>query len=144
MAGSLTVSILLLPTVTRATEESLSSIESGQREGSLALGATKTRTVWRIVLPAALPGILSAILLSIGRVMSESAPFLYTMGSVLTAIPTNYLDSGTTLASALYSLAGEGWHIQEAYACAVILLILVLLFNLAARAIAKRLSKRQL
>lgn len=141
LAGSLTVSILLLPTVTRATEESLSSVEVGQREGSFALGAGQTRTVLKIVLPAAFPGILSAIFLSIGRVLCESAPFLYTMGSVLGAIPQGYLDSGTTLASALYQLAGEGWHIREAYAASVVLIVLVLALNFLTAKIAVKLQK---
>jgi len=143
LAGSLTVSILLLPTVIRATEESLAAVQAGQREGSFALGAKKTETVLRIVLPAAFPGILSATLLSIGRVLSESAPFLYTMGSVLSAIPRSYLDRGTTLASALYSLAGEGWHIEEAYATALVLLIAVLALNLLTNLLAAKLQRRK-
>ena len=143
LAGSLTVSVLLLPTVTRATEESLLSVESGQREGSYALGAGKTYTVLHVVLPAAFPGILSAILLSLGRVLSESAPFLYTMGSVLTAIPRSYLDSGTTLAAALYQLAGEGWHIEEAFATATVLLLLVLLLNFLTKQTVKKLQQKK-
>ncbi|MBE6601016.1 MAG: phosphate ABC transporter permease subunit PstC [Ruminococcaceae bacterium] len=143
LAGSLTVSMLLLPTVTRATEESLVSVESGQREGSYALGAGKTYTVLHVVLPAAFPGILSAILLSLGRILSESAPFLYTMGSVLSAIPRSYLDSGTTLASALYQLAGEGWHIEEAFATATVLLLLVLLLNFLTERTVTKLRKKK-
>lgn len=141
LAGALTVSILLLPTVIRATEESLAAVEAGQREGSFALGEGKTGTVLRIVLPAAFPGILSAVLLSIGRVLSESAPFLYTMGSVLTAMPKSYFDRGTTLAAALYQLAGEGWHIEEAYATALILLIAVFALNLLTSNIASKLRR---
>ncbi|MBQ9805444.1 MAG: phosphate ABC transporter permease subunit PstC [Clostridia bacterium] len=141
LAGALTVSILLLPTVIRATEESLSAVEAGQREGSFALGEGKTGTVLRIVLPAAFPGILSAVLLSIGRVLSESAPFLYTMGSVLTAMPRSYFDRGTTLAAALYQLAGEGWHIEEAYATALILLIAVFALNLLTSHLAAKLHR---
>ncbi len=141
LAGALTVSILLLPTVIRATEESLSAVEAGQREGSFALGEGKTGTVLHIVLPAAFPGILSAVLLSIGRVLSESAPFLYTMGSVLTAMPKSYFDRGTTLAAALYQLAGEGWHIEEAYATALILLIAVFALNLLTSILASKLRR---
>lgn len=143
LAGSLTVSVLLLPTVIRATEESLAAVEPGLREGSFALGATKGETVWRIVLPASFSGILSATLLSTGRVLSESAPFLYTMGSVLSAIPKSYLSRGTTLASALYSLSGEGWHIEEAYATALILLMAVFALNLFTGLLAAKLRRKQ-
>ena len=141
LAGSLTVSMMLLPTVVRTVEEGLRAVPDGLREGSLALGAGKLRTVWRIVLPAALSGILSAVILAIGRVIGESAPFLYTMGSVITATPRSYLDSGATLSVALYQLAGEGWHIEEAYATAVALILLVTALNLPTRALAKRLQQ---
>lgn len=142
LAGSFTVSIMLLPTIVRSTEESLKSVQSGLREGSLALGAGKLRTIFKIVLPSALPGITSAILLSMGRVIAESAPFIYTMGSVISATPTGYLDSNATLAVALYRLSGEGWYINEAYATAVVLIVLVLGLNLLAEFIAGKLNKR--
>lgn len=142
LAGSLTVSIMLLPTIVRSTEESLKSVSDSLREGSLALGAGKMRTIFKVVLPSALPGILSAVILSMGRVVSESAPFLYTMGSVISATPTSYTDSGATLAVALYRLAGEGWHINEAYGTAVVLIVLVLGLNLAAEWLAGKLQKK--
>ncbi|MBQ7227120.1 MAG: phosphate ABC transporter permease subunit PstC [Clostridia bacterium] len=142
LAGSLTVSIMLLPTIVRSTEESLKSVMDSLREGSLALGAGKMRTIFKVVLPSALPGILSAIILSMGRVISESAPFIYTMGSVISAMPSGYLDSNATLAVALYRLAGEGWYVNEAYATAVVLIVLVLGLNLLAEFIAGRLNKR--
>ncbi len=142
LAGSLTISIMLLPTIVRSTEESLKSVQDSLREGSLALGAGKLRTIFKIVLPSALPGIMSAIILSIGRVISESAPFIYTMGSVISATPTSYLDSNATLAVALYQLSGEGWYINEAYATAVVLIVLVLGLNLFAEFAAGRLNKR--
>lgn len=143
LAGSLTVSMMLLPTVVRTTEESLRTVPDALREGSLALGAGKLRTVCHVVLPSALPGILSAVILSIGRVLGESAPFLYTMGSVIKAIPHGPRDSGATLAVALYQLSGEGWYLDEAYATAVILVALVLILNLAARKCAAGLGKKQ-
>ncbi len=143
LAGALTVSLMLLPTVVRTTEESLAAVPEGLREGSLALGAGKLRTILRLVLPSALSGIFSAVILSIGRVIGESAPFLYTMGSVLTAVPRSYLDSGATLSVALYQLAGEGWHIEEAYATAVVLILLVLSLNLLARAVLARLRQSE-
>ncbi len=142
LAGSLTVGIMLLPPIVRSVEESLHSVPHGLREGSLALGAGKLRTVFKIVLPSALSGILSAVILSIGRVIGESAPLLYTMGSVISAVPRGFLDSGATLAVALYQLSGEGWYIKEAYATAVVLIVLVLLLNLAAEWGAGKLSKK--
>ncbi len=142
LAGSLTVSVMLLPTVVRSTEESLKSVQNGLREGSFALGAGKLRTIFKIVLPSALPGITSAILLSMGRVISESAPFIYTMGSVISAMPKGYLDSNATLAVALYRLSGEGWYVNEAYATAVVLIVLVLSLNLLASLISGKLRKR--
>lgn len=142
LAGTLTISIMLLPTIVRSTEESLKSVQDSLREGSLALGAGKMRTIFKIVLPSALPGIMSAIILSMGRVISESAPFIYTMGSVISAPPTGYLDSNATLAVALYRLSGEGWYVNEAYATAVVLIILVLGLNLLAELIAGKLSRK--
>ena len=142
LSGSLTISIMLLPTIVRSTEESLKSVADSMREGSLALGAGKLRTIFKIVLPSALPGILSAVILSMGRVISESAPFLYTMGSVITAVPKGIMDSGASLAVALYQLSGEGWYINEAYATAVVLIVLVLALNLCAEALAGKLSKK--
>lgn len=150
LAGSLTISIMLLPTIVRSTEESLKSVADSLREGSFALGAGKMRTIFKVVLPSALPGILSAIILSMGRVISESAPFMYTMGSVLKGMPTDgsiwvwdwYMNSGSTLAVSLYRLAQEGWYMNEAYATAVVLIVLVLGLNLIAEFIAGRLNKK--
>ncbi len=142
LAGSFTVSVMLLPTIVRSTEESLKSVPDSLREGSLALGAGKLRTIFNVVLPSALPGILSAMILSIGRVISESAPFLYTMGSVISATPNGYMDSGATLAVALYQLSGEGWHTGEAYGAAVVLIVIVFALNLFAEFIAKKLQKK--
>ena len=133
---------MLLPTVVRSTEESLRAVEDAQREGSLAIGAGKLRTICRVVLPSALPGILAAVILSMGRVISESAPFLYTMGSVISAVPQSFGDSGATLAVALYQLSGEGWYMKEAYATAVVLIFLVLILNLAAELVASRLGRK--
>ncbi len=142
IAGALTVSIMLLPTVVRTTEESLKSVSDQLRQGSLALGAGKLRTIFKIVIPSALPGIMSAVILSMGRVLGESAPLLYTMGSVITAIPKSIFDSGATLAVALYQLSGEGWYLREAYATAVVLILLVLLLNFTAELFAHKLSKK--
>lgn len=142
IAGTLTISMMLLPVIVRSTEESLKTVSDSLREGSLALGAGKVRTIFKIVLPSALPGILSAVILSAGRVISESAPFIYTMGSVIRGIPKNLTDGGTTLAVALYRLAGEGWHIGEAYATAVVLVVIVLALTLTSEIISEKLSKK--
>lgn len=142
LAGSLTITLMLLPTIIRSTEESLKSVSDGLREGSLALGAGKVRTIFKVVLPSALPGIFSAIILAMSRVISESAPFLYTTGSVVMSMPTGFLSGGTTLAVALYTFAGEGRYMDEAYATACVLIILVLLLNLAADLVGKKLSKK--
>lgn len=142
LAGTLTIGIMLLPTIVRSTEESLKSVQDSLREGSFALGAGKMRTIFKVVLPSAMPGILSAILLSMGRVIAESAPFIYTMGSVISATPTGYLDSNATLAVALYKLSGEGWYVNEAYATAVVLIVLVLGLNVLAELIVGKLNKK--
>ncbi len=143
IAGAFTVSIMILPVVVRSTEESLVAVPDSFREGSLALGAGKLRTIFKVVLPSALPGILSAVILSIGRVVSESAPLVFTMGASLKPLPTNgFLGSGTTLAVALYKLAGEGLHINEAYATACVLIVMVLSLNLLSSFTVKCLQKR--
>lgn len=142
LAGSFTITLMLLPTVVRSTEESLKSVPDSLREGSLALGAGKVRTIFKVVLPSALPGIFAAIILAMSRVISESAPFLYTTGSVVMPMPKGFLNGGTTLAVALYTFAGEGRYMDEAYATACVLIILVLLLNLAADLVGKKLSKK--
>lgn len=142
LAGSFTIAIMLLPVVVKSTEESLKSVSDSLREGSFALGAGKVRTIFKVVLPSALPGIMSAIVLSMGRVVSESAPFMYTMGSTLSPMPNSVLDSGTTLAVALYKLAGEGKYLGEAYATAFVLLMIVLALNILAQFLSSKLEKR--
>lgn len=142
LSGTLTVSIMLLPTIVRSTEESLKSTQEGLREGSFALGAGKMRTIFKIVLPSALPGIMAAVILAMGRVIAESAPFIYTMGSVISATPTSYLDGNATLAVALYRLSGEGWYLNEAYATAVVLIVFVLGLNLLAEVVSGKLNRK--
>ena len=112
------------------------------REGSFAVGAAQLRTIFKIALPSALTGIMSAVILSMGRVISESAPFLYTMGSVISAMPTGYGDSGATLAVALYQLSGEGWYLNEEYATAVVLIVIVLSLNFLAEFISNKLTRK--
>ena len=142
LAGGFTISIMLLPTVVRSTEESLKAVPDSFREGSFALGAGKVRTIFKIVLPSALPGILSAVILAIGRVVSETAPLMYTMGSVIQPMPNGFLGGGATLVVALYKLAGEYKYMDQAYATAVVLLVIVLGLNFLAGFIGKRLGKK--
>lgn len=142
LAGGFTISIMLLPVIIRSTEESLKSVPDMFREGSFALGAGKVRTIFKVVLPSALPGIMSAVILAIGRVVSETAPLMYTMGSVIQPMPDGIMGGGATLAVALYRLAGEYKYMDQAYATAVILLVIVLGLNLLAGFIGKRLGKK--
>lgn len=140
LAGSCTVAIMVLPLIMRTTEEALKSIPDSYREGSYGLGAGKLRTVFAIVLPSAIPGILAGIILSIGRIVGETAALIYTSGTVA-ALPTNILSSGRTLAVHMYVLASEGLFMQQAYATAVILVIIVICINAASGYLARRLMK---
>ena len=114
---------------------------SGQlREGSFGLGAGKLRTVFRIVLPSAIPGILSGVILSTGRIAGETAALIYTAGTMAT-LPKNLLSSGRTLAVHMYVLSQEGLHTDQAFATAVILLVMVLLINILSSVIAKKMQR---
>lgn len=139
-AGACTLAIMILPLILRTTEEALQSVSDTFREGSFGLGAGKLRTVFKIILPAAMPGILSGVILSIGRIMGESAALMYTAGTV-TNIALNVSNSGRTLAVHMYVMASEGLHIKQAYATAVVLLVVAVLVNLLSGRIAKSLSK---
>lgn len=128
LSGALTLAVMVLPLILRTTEEALCAIPDSYREGSFGLGAGKLRTVVRIVLPPAMPGILSGIVLSIGRIVGETAALLFTAGTVV-KLPQSLLSSGRTLSLHMYVLSGEGLHVGEAYATAVVLLLLVLGMN---------------
>ena len=140
LSGAFTLAIMVLPLVLRTTEEALQSVTDSYREGSFGLGAGRLRTVFVIILPTAMPGILSGIILSIGRIIGESAALLYTAGTVA-QYAFNPMDSGRTLAVHLYLLASEGLNVNEAYATAVVLLVIAVLINLFSGRIAKRLSR---
>lgn len=140
MAGILTVAIMVLPTVLRTTEEALLAVPDSFREGSFGLGAGKLRTVFRIVLPSAIPSILSGVILSTGRIAGETAALIYTAGTMAT-LPKNLLSSGRTLAVHMYVLSQEGLHTDQAFATAVILLIMVLLINILSSVIAKKMQR---
>lgn len=142
LSGALTLSIMILPTVMRTTEEALLSVPDSYREGSFGLGAGRLRTVFRVVLPSAVPGILSGIILSIGRIVGETAALIYTSGTVA-GIPKDLMHSGRTLSIHMYALLSEGLYMEEAYATAVVLLALVLIINMLSGLIAKRLSAKK-
>lgn len=139
MAGACTLAIMVLPLIIRSTEEALKAIDDSYREGSFGLGAGKLRTIFVIVLPPAMSGILSGIILAVGRIVGETAALIYTAGTVA-KIP-GLFDSGRTLAIHMYSLSNEGLHMNEASATAVVLLVTVLLLNGLASLVAKKLSK---
>lgn len=140
MAGAATMAIMTFPIIMRATQEALQAVPDLYREGSFGLGAGRFRTVFKIVLPSAIPGILGGIILAIGRTVGESAALIYTAGSIA-AIPTSVFDSTRTLAVHMYLLASEGLHIDATYATAVVLLVFVLIVNLASSAVANKISK---
>ena len=141
LAGALTLSIMILPLIIRTTEEALLGIPMSYREGSYALGAGKLRTVFRIVLPSAVPGILAGVILATGRVVGETAALLFTGGSVA-QIPDSVMGSGRTLAVHMYVLASEGLYVDQASATGVVLLCMVLLINWFSAYIAKKIAKR--
>lgn len=140
LAGAFTLAIMILPLIMRSTEEALKAVPDSYREGSFGLGAGKLRTVFRIVLPPAIPGILSGVILAIGRTMGETAALIYTAGTVA-QIPKNVFGSGRTLAVHMYNLASEGLYMDQAYATAVILLVLVVGMNTLSSQVANRLGK---
>ena len=156
LSGSFTLAIMILPLIMRTTEEALKSVPDSYREGSFGLGAGRLRTVFRIVLPAATPGILSGIILAVGRIVGETAALLYTAGSVadyprVVADPTAnmlekgssvFLSSGRTLSVHMYVLSGEALYMEEAYATAVVLLIVVVGINMLSRLIAGKIARR--
>ena len=140
LAGAFTLVIMILPVIMRTAEEALKSVPDSYREASFGLGAGKLRTIFKIVLPSAVPGILAGVILAIGRVVGETAALIYTAGTVA-QIPSNLMGSGRTLAVHMYALSSEGLHMDQAYATAVILLIMVLLINWISGMIAKRITK---
>lgn len=140
LAGAATMAIMTFPIIMRATQEALLAVPDSFREGSFGLGAGRFRTVFRVVLPSAIPGILGGIILAIGRTVGESAALIYTAGSIA-AIPESVFDSTRTLAVHMYLLASEGLHIDATYATAVLLLVFVLIINTASSAVANKISK---
>lgn len=137
LSGALTLGIMILPLIMRTTEEALRAVPDSYREGSFGLGAGKLRTVFRIVLPSAVPGILSGVILGIGRIVGESAALIFTAGTVAEAAD-NVFDSARTLSVHMYAISGEGLYINQTYATAVVLLVVVIVINAVSGEIAKR------
>ncbi|HBR03258.1 MAG TPA: phosphate ABC transporter permease PtsA [Ruminiclostridium sp.] len=144
-SGALTLSIMILPTIVRTTEEALLSVNPGYREGSLALGASRLQTIYKVILPSAIPGILTAVILGMGRVIGESAAVMYTVGSVpkIPAVEQLLTSSVRTLSVHLYVVALEEADFQSAFATATMLMIIIALLNFAANRIGRRLVKEK-
>ena len=142
LSGILTLAIMVLPTIMRTTEEALKAVPDSYREGSFGLGAGRLRTFVRIILPSAMPGILSGVIIAIGRIVGETAALIYTAGTVA-GIPGNLLGSGRTLAIHMYALLSEGLYTDQAYATAVVLLVLVLGINALSGFAAKRMTAKK-
>lgn len=139
--GGITLALMILPVILRSAEESLRAVPDSFREGAYALGTGKVRTIFKVVLPAASGGIVTAMILAIGRVVSESAVLILTVGMVVDKMPASCLSPGTSLALDIYYFAGHGYP-DEASAAAVVLLVLILGLNLLAAGIGKLMRKR--
>ena len=137
IAGAFTLAIMVLPVIMRTTEEALLAVPDSYREGSFGLGAGKLRTVFRIVLPSAVPGILAGVILAVGRIVGETAALLYPAGTA-TTVADGLMSSGRTLAVHMYALLNEGLYMDQAYATAVVLLVVVIGINALSGLIAKK------
>lgn len=155
LAGACTLAIMVLPVIMRTTEEALLAVPDSYREGGFGLGAGRLRTVFRCVMPSALPGIFGGIVLALGRCVGEAAALIFTAGTIaqipdfaggfasggLVGLGAEFFDSTRTLAVHMYVLANEGLHVNETYATAVVLLVVVVLLNSLAGFAVKRMSK---
>ena len=141
ISGAFTLAIMILPLIMRTTEEALLAVPDSYREGSYGLGAGRLRTIFRVVLPSAMPGILSGVILGVGRIVGETAALIYTAGSV-TGVPDSLMSSGRTLAVHMYALLSEGLYTDEAYATAVVLLVLVFIINRLSAYVANKIQNR--
>lgn len=140
LSGGLTLAIMILPTITRTAQEAILSVPGEYRENSLALGASKWQTISRIILPSAVPGILTGIILSIGRAIGETAAVILTAGSSL-GMPLSLADPARTMSVHLYILAMEGLSMERAFATAVLIVVLVIIINYLANLSLRRLSR---
>ncbi len=141
LAGAATLAIMVLPLIMRTTEEALLGVPDTYREGSFGVGAGKLRTVFKIVLPSAMPGILSGVILAIGRIVGETAALIYTAGTDA-EVAGGIITSRRTLAIHMYVLSSEGFYTNQAYATAVVLLVFVLIINFASSKIAKAFTSK--
>lgn len=142
LAGAFTLAIMVLPTIMRTTEEALLTVPDSYREGSYGLGAGKLRTIIRIILPSAVPGIFAGIILAVGRIVGETAALIYTYGSA-TGYATGLFNSGRSLAVHMYVLTNEGLHTDQAWGTAVVLLLIVFIINTLSAFIAKKLGTKK-
>lgn len=140
LSGAVTLAIMVLPLIMRTTEEALKSVPDSYREGSFGLGAGRLRTVFRIVLPAAVPGILAGVILSVGRIVGETAALIFTAGTA-PVIPESVMHSGRTLSVHMYALWTEGLYTEQSYATAVVLLVVVIGINALSSYLAKKCTK---
>ncbi len=141
LGGALTLAIMILPLIMRTTEEALKAVPDAYREGSFGLGAGHLRTIFKVVLPSAVPGILAGVILAIGRIVGETAALLYSAGTIA-QVAVNPLDSGRTLAVHMYALLSEGLYTDQAYATAVVLLVMVIGINALSGVIARKLAAK--
>lgn len=141
LGGGITLAVMILPTIVRSVEESLLSVPDGIRQGSYALGAGKVRTIFKVVLPSCAGGIVTAIILAVGRVVSESAVLLLTVGMVVNKMPSSMMSPGTSLALDIYYFANFGYP-DEAAATSIVLIVFVLLINLAAVVVGKLIKRK--
>ena len=140
LSGACTLSIMILPLIMRTTEEALKAVPDSYREGSFGLGVGRMRTVFRIILPAATPGILAGVILAIGRVVGESAALIFSAGTIA-AVPNTVFDSARTLSVHMYCLYSEGLYTDQAAATAVVLLLIVIAINWVSNLAAKKISR---
>lgn len=140
IAASLTLTIIVLPVIIRTTEESLKTVPRTYREGSLALGTTKLQTLYKVILPSAMPGILSGLILSMGRIIGESAAIFLTAGTVA-AMPSSIFSSARTLTVHSFLVTQEAGDIELAAAIGIVLIVIILILNFSATFISKKLNK---
>ena len=144
IVGGFVLALMTLPTIIRTSEEAIKSVSHSYREVALSLGATKWQAVWFVVLPAAAPGVLTGIILSLGRAIGETAALIFTAGSSLPSVsPRSLLDGTRTLSVHFYQLAREGISNERAYATAAILVVAISVINLGSSALMHRLARRQ-
>ncbi len=141
LSGALTLAIMILPLIMRTTEEALKSVPDSFREASFGLGAGKLRTIFKVVLPSAVPGILAGVILGVGRIVGETAALIYTAGTIA-QVPDGLFTSVRTLSVHMYVLSGEGLNTDKAYATAVILLLIVFIINSVSGFFAKKIEAR--